>query len=58
MTLQFCSFFLLGTLDPANHAVGDSGTGAPTLVYFQNSCILGATKIQTGITKVSAAALN
>jgi hypothetical protein len=58
MTLQFCSFFLLGTADPANHAVGDSGAGVPTLVFFQNSCIVGASKIQAGITKVSATALN
>lgn len=58
MTLQFCSFLLLGTSDPVNHAVGDAGAGNPGLGFFQNACFAGATKIQAGISKFPGTALS
>jgi len=58
-SVQYCSFVLAGTADPANHAIAKQAgsTGTPTLGFFSCACFY-ASKIQAGITKVAGTALN
>ena len=55
-SVQYCSFVLSGTADPANHAVGKQNTGTPTLGFFSCACFYSF-RIQAGITKVAGTAL-
>lgn len=57
-SVQFCSFVLAGTADPANHSIAKQAgsTGTPTVGFFSNACFY-AFRIQAGITKVAATAM-